>query len=205
MTTKSKTLAVLTSLSVLTAGCGVVEQGRSPSVVRITALVAASGAKPDEFSGTLRSDVITIVKRDSVNVATIFDDVARVTMALAIKDPGAPGVGNVPSALNQVTFTHYRVVYKRTDGHNIEGVDVPYAFDSGLTFSVPADGSVQAGFEIVRHSAKEDAPLRALASSGALINTITDVTFYGKDQANNNVTVTGSIGINFGNFGDPTN
>lgn len=205
MSTKAITLGLLlTSLSMLTAGCGNPRQGPSDSIVRITALEGASGAKPDVFSGTLASDVITIVKRDNVNVSTIFNDGGRVTMALALKDPGAPGVPNLPSALNSVTFTHYRVVYRRTDGRNVQGVDVPYAFDSGLTFSVPPDGTVQVGFEIVRHTAKEEAPLRALQVSNAIINTVTDVTFYGKDQAGNNVEVTGSIGINFGNFGDPT-
>jgi hypothetical protein len=34
---------------------------------------------------------------------------------------------------------------------------------------------------------------------------VADVTFYGKDLGGKNVAVTGSIGINFGDFGDPTN
>jgi hypothetical protein len=192
------------SLPMLTAGCGVYEQGSSSSVVRIIQLEAASGAKPDIFGGTLNSDVTTIVKRNSVDVATIFNDGGRVSMALSLKDPGAPGLPNQPSPLNAVTFTHYRVEYRRTDGRNVQGVDVPYAFDSGLTFTVPPDGTIQVGFEIVRHTAKEDAPLRALQVSGQIINTVADVTFYGKDQAGKSVELTGSIGINFGDFGDPT-
>jgi hypothetical protein len=36
-----------------------------------------------------------------------------------------------------------------------------------------------------------------------MISTIADVTFYGRDQAGNDVSATGSIGIDFGNFGDP--
>ncbi len=204
MTTKSITFTLLTSLSMMTAGCGVAQQGASPVVVRITKLEAASGARPDTFGGTLNSDVITIVKRDNVNVSTIFDDFARVEMALALKDAGAPGVTNAPSPTNTVTFTHFRVVYRRTDGHNIEGVDVPYGFDSGVTFSVPVDGTVTASFELVRHAAKEDAPLKALQFSGQIIYTIADVTFYGRDQTNHGIAVTGSIGVAFGNFGDPT-
>lgn len=200
----SRTLEWVALLPLLVAGCGNVHQGPSASIVRITELVAASGAKPDTFSGTLLSDSITVVKRNSVDTPTVFDDFGRVTMALALKDPGMPGITNVPSPLNTVTMTHYRVVYRRTDGHNIEGVDVPYAFDSGLTFTVPADGTAQISFEIVRHTAKEEAPIRATQVSGQIINTIADVTFFGKDQAGNNVAVTGSIGINFGNFGDPS-
>ena len=203
MSTKGITLAWLTALSMLTAGCGNVSQGPSDTLVRINLLEAASGAVPDKFGGTLGSDVITIVKKDSVDIPTRFNDLGRVTMAMTLKDPGAPGVPNTPSALNIVTFTHYRVAYRRTDGRNVQGVDVPYAFDSGLTFSVNTDGTVQVGFEIVRLSAKQEAPLQALIVSGLFISTIADVTFYGKDQAGNNVLVTGSIGINFGNFGDP--
>ena len=198
------TIALVASLSVAAANCGNVHQGPSPSVVRIDALEAASGASPATFGGTLDSDVITIKKINNVDTPTIFGDPGRVTMELALKDPGVPGITNVPSPLNIVTFDHYRIVYRRTDGHNIQGTDVPYAFDSGVTFSVPANATVQATFELVRVSAKDDIPLKALQSNGAVINTIADVTFYGKDQAGNNVQVTGSIGVAFANFGDPS-
>jgi hypothetical protein len=208
VSTKSITLALLTSLSLMTAGCGVYEQGPGSSAVRIVLLEGASGAKPDQFGGTLLSDVTTLVIRPDTqggNYFTIYNDIGRVTMALALKDPGAPGVTNVPSALNAVTFTHYRVDYKRTDGRNVQGVDLPYAFESGLTFSVPPDGTVQVGFDIVKHTAKQEAPLRALVSSSEIINTIADVTFYGKDMGGKSVVVKGAMGISFGNFGDPTN
>jgi hypothetical protein len=97
------------------------------------------------------------------------------------------------------------VEYRRTDNHNVQGVDVPYAFESGLTFSVPPDGTVQVGFDIVKHTAKQEAPLKALASDSQIINTIADVTFYGKDMGGKSVTLKGSMGISFGNFADPTN
>ena len=198
------TIALAGSLSVAAANCGNVNQGPSPTIVRIDALEAASGASPATFGGTLDSDVITVKKINNVDTPTIFGDLGRVTMELALKDPGVPGITNVPSPLNIVTFDHYRVVYQRTDGHNTQGTDIPYAFDSGITFSVPANATVQASFELVRVSAKADVPLKALQSSGAVINTIANVTFYGHDQAGNNVQITGSIGIAFANFGDPS-
>ena len=42
-------------------------------------------------------------------------------------------------------------------------------------------------------------------SGGAqnVISTIAEVTFYGRDQAGNEVSVTGSISVNFSDFGDP--
>jgi hypothetical protein len=33
-----------------------------------------------------------------------------------------------------------------------------------------------------------------------VLSTIADVTFYGRDQAGNDVTAVGSIGVNFGDF-----
>ena len=204
MSTKFITLALVTALGAAAAGCGVTEQGRAPVVLRIDDLSASSGAGSQSFAGYLNSDVQTVVKVNNVDVPTRFNDSGRVAFSLVLRDPGAPGVANTPTELNTVTVTHYRVVYRRTDGRNVQGVDVPWAFDSGMTISVPASGSVQQTFELVRVSAKFDAPLAALTVNGQALDMIADVTFYGKDQYNNDVRATGSIGITFANFGDST-
>ena len=202
MSRKPITLALLTALSIATAGCGVADYGQAPGTVQITELVASSGAGSLAFGGYLHSDVVTNVTKNNVTTATRFNDVGRVTFSLILKDPGAPGITNVPSAQNEVQLTHYRVVYRRTDGRNVQGVDVPYSFDSGMTILVPATGSGQQTFDIVRVSAKLEAPLLALASNGDSLDMIADVTFYGRDMHGNNVAVTGSIGVTFANFGD---
>ena len=80
---------------------------------------------------------------------------------------------------------------------------MPYAFDGAATFTVPADGSATAGFVIVRSQAKREAPLASLVTNDTLITTIAYVTFYGRDQVGNEVSVTGTIDVTFGNFGDP--
>jgi hypothetical protein len=202
VTRKPITVALLTALAIAVAGCGVAEQGRSPVVLRIDSLDASSGAGSQSFSGYLNSDVQTVVKVNNVDVPTRFSDAGRVTLSLVLRDPGAPGVAQTPTELNTVTVTHYRVVYRRTDGRNQQGVDVPWAFDSGMTISVPASAAVQQTFELVRVSAKFDAPLAALIVNGQALDLIADVTFYGKDMYNNDVMATGSIGITFANFGD---
>jgi len=190
-------------------GCGsyVRDQGTGATQATVAVLEAAPGAEPNKFGGTLSSDVVTNVRKN-VNgtiqiVPTIFGDVGRVTMSLMLKDPGPPGAPTTPTAVNAVTFTHYRVTYTRTDGRNVPGVDVPYPFDSAVTFTATPGDSVQAGFEIVRNTAKEEAPLRALVTNPTLIGTIAEVTFYGKDRSGHDVSASGSIGITFGNFGDP--
>jgi len=186
----------LASLLALSAGCGDVAQtGRAPVTVVVQKLEVAQGATPDKLGGVLLSDVIT--------KGSTFNDVGKVTLSLLLKNPGAPGIASSPSDLNAVTIDRYRVTYRRSDGRNTQGVDVPYTFDSALTFTIPADGVVTAGFQIVRHSAKEEAPLKALGFSGDIISTIAEVTFYGRDQVGNEVSASATVGIDFGDFADP--
>jgi hypothetical protein len=79
---------------------------------------------------------------------------------------------------------------------------VPFPFDGAITVTVGAETA--AGFEIVRHTAKAEAPLSALARNGIIISTLAEVTFFGRDQTGREVIVTGRITIDFGNFGDPS-
>ena len=67
---------------------------------------------------------------------------------------------------------------------------------------MPPSGTATIGFEIVRHASKSESPLVQLISSPQVINTITNVTFYGTDQVGNAISVTASLSIEFGNFGD---
>ena len=183
------------------AGCGeYVRSSRSPSQLVIVTLEGASGAVPGTFGNTVTSDVVTTVNGQT----TIFNDLGRITLRMMLRDQGAPGVPAAPSAVNQVTITRYRVVYRRADGRNTEGVDVPRAFDSAVTVTVPEDGTASVGFDIVRNVAKLEAPLATLRTGETFISTIAEVTFYGHDQAGNELSVTGSIGITFGNFADPS-
>jgi hypothetical protein len=197
------------TLAALAASCGeFTREGRSPAIVVVRSLLVARGDTPDELTGNLLSDVRVLKTSpapcsDVSPCPTIFNDVAEVQMSLISKDPGAPGIGSNPSNLNQVTINHYRVEFRRTDGRNTPGVDVPFPFESAITFTVLADGVASMGFEIVRHVAKEEAPLKALAVNGNIISAIARVTFYGRDQAGNDVSVTADVGVDFGDFADP--
>ncbi len=192
------------------AGCGdAARTGRSPAFLIVDSVQAASGAQPGEFGSTLLSDVVTLVDRSvngqTVQVATFFNDLARATFRLGLRNPGTPANPASPSTLNEITITRYRVSFRRADGRNTPGVDVPHGFDGAFTATVPANGTVQAGFELVRHQAKEEAPLRNLAFSGGsiLISTLAEITFYGQDQAGNEVTAFATLSVNFGDFADP--
>lgn len=188
------TLAIVAA-AVVTAGCSdFLRQDRSPVTLVIDRLEAASGASTT-FSGTLQSDVITIVD-DS---PTVFSDSGRVTMRLIMKD-----VFETPTATNAVTINRYRVSFRRSDGRNTPGVDVPQPFDSAVAFTVAPGSTATHTFELIRHVAKVESPLRALAvNTSVTISTIADVTFFGRDQAGTELSATGSIGVAFGDFGDP--
>jgi len=197
MSLKLLQFASIACLAAMTAGCGdLVGQDRSSVILVIDSLAAASGAETSlTFTPTLNSDVLTR--------GGFFSDPGRVTMRAIGKD-----LGEVLSATNAVTINRYLVTFRRTDGRSTPGIDVPQPFDSALTFTVTPGTAATASFELIRHVAKFEAPLISLRDNAGIINfnvisTIADVTFYGRDQAGNDVSVTGSISVNFADWADP--
>jgi len=193
------------------AGCthAQVESGSSPVYAVLDQLSAAAGAAPTSFGGSLESDVQTAVKKNINNtqvcVPTIFQDEGRATFHLQLKDPGSIGDPTVPSPANTITFTRYHVKFIRADGRNVQGVDVPYEFDGGMTVSVVGDNVSIAQLVVVRAQAKQEAPLQALVGGGGVVSiaTIAQVTFYGTDAAGRAVSVTGNLDVIFSDWADP--
>jgi hypothetical protein len=204
---KRLTIGGLALVAALNASCGnVVRQGKAPVFLVVDLLQASRGAvDPGEPGGVLTSDVLTLVTSPEPCTPespcpTVFDDFGRVSLRTAMKDVGSP---TGPSTNNDVTITRYRVVFRRADGRNTQGVDVPYSFDGAMTATIPGGGSIKdLSFELVRHNAKMEAPLVQLITSPTIISTIAEVTFYGRDLVGNEISATGSISVNFGNFGD---
>jgi hypothetical protein len=182
-------LVVGAACAIGSAACGsdMLRTGRAPVYLVITDITSETGGG-ETSSGSLLSDV-----------APVFNDIAQVTISAVPKNPTVPS-----TAINDVTLTRYRVVYRRTDGRNTPGVDVPYGFDGGLSVFIPAGGSGTASFDIVRHQAKLEPPLRNLTGGGGqiFISTIAEMTFYGHDQNGNEVAVTGRMDIQFADFAD---
>jgi hypothetical protein len=198
--------AGLAIASIAGSGCGssTVREGTGSSYLIIVAMEGANGAKGDSpvlSTQPVPSDVLTFVKES--NSYTIFADPGRVTMRLAMKDVTNP---TGPTTNNSITINRYRITYRRSDGRNTPGVDVPHPYDSAVSFTVGGDDEVGIPFELVRINAKMEAPLSALVGAGGavVISTVADVTFYGRDQTGREVQVTGSIGVNFADWGDPS-
>lgn len=190
---------------VSTASCGgeLLRTGRAPVILVVTNMQASNGQSAQTFTSFLLSDVQTIVEQTidgaTVRVATIFNDNAQATFRVEAKNQSAE-----TSPLNAVTITRYRVNFRRADGRNTPGVDVPYGFDGAVTVTVSPGEQASVGFELIRHQAKLEPPLRNLIGRGGLgfISAIAEVTFYGRDQNGNELIATGSIDVQFGDFAD---
>ena len=170
-----------------------VRQGEGSSYLIIQSLVGVSGADDEETGTNLQSDVVT--------EGGVIEDEGLVSFALGMKD-----VTSVtgPTTNNFITVTQYSVEFKRADGRNTPGVDVPYPFSGGLTLTV-GDGAAQANFSLVRIQAKLEAPLLALRNLGGLgaISTVAEITFYGHDQTGRATSVKGQISVDFADYADP--
>lgn len=207
--TRLPAMALAVCALVAAAACGsAVRQGRASSYLIIDELTASSGAEPGKSSNVLQSDVVTNVNTtvggQQVSVPTIYEDPGQATLHIALKDPGTADNPTAPSSTNAITVTRYRVTFVRADGRNTPGVDVPYPFDGAATGTVTANG-MSLAFVLVRAQAKLEAPLKALAGGGGgiVISTIAEITLYGRDQAGNDVSVTGKMSVNFADWGDP--
>jgi len=161
--------------------------GQSPNYLIIESLQGASG-------GSLQSDVLN--RNPTTGATSIAADLGTAAIRLAQKDP----LGPAPSVANAITITQYRVEYIRSDGRNVQGVDVPFSFDGAVTATVFDAATVP--FTLVRVQAKQEAPLAALAFSGGAntITTVARVTFYGRDQNGREVSVSGNMEVTFSDW-----
>jgi len=191
------------------ASCGsVVRDSSSPVYLVIDTLGGIrGGSSTTTATSNLLSDVITNVTSPApctttAPCPTVFNDPGTVTLRAPLKNIGTSTTLLAPTTNNEVTINRYHVDFIRADGHNVQGVDVPFSFDGASTGTVPANGTLTLGFELVRHTAKEEAPLVLLKNSNNFIATIAQVTFYGQDRVGNTVSVMGQIAVIFGNFGD---
>jgi hypothetical protein len=186
------------------AGCGgeLLRTGRAPMYLVVTQVAGDARGEGEETS-FLQSDVQTLVETTvngvPIKVPTVFNDNAVVHLRIEQKNTQFPTV-----PLNAVTMTRYRVVYRRTDGRNAPGTDVPHPIEGGLTTTIYPDTEGSVSFEVVRHQAKLEPPLKNLTGFGGLgfISAIAEITLWGRDQNGNDVVATASLDVHFADFGD---
>ncbi len=194
-----RTMGRATALALCVLACGscgtAVREGRASSYLVIDSL---TGARGGETAGTPGN----VVESDVITKNTVYEDAGQATLHFSMKNPLNPAG---PSTTNEITITSYRVTFTRADGRNTPGVDVPYGFDGGVTGTAKIGSIVNVGFALVRVQSKLEPPLMALRGLGGsiVISTIAQVTFYGHDQAGNEVSVSGTLSVNFADWGDP--
>ena len=184
------------------ASCGgeMLRTGRSPVYLVVEKVEGIAEGTAQTTAADLRSDV-------RMDDGSVFNDNARVTLRVIAKNQDA-----TVTPINSVTLTRYHVDYRRTDGRNVPGVDVPYSFDGGLAATINSGSSGQAVFEVVRHQAKLEPPLknidgfneagaRSLSGLGFL-STVAEITIFGRDQNGNEVSVVARLDVHFGDFAD---
>jgi hypothetical protein len=190
------------ALAAATVSCGNARNGQSPVFLSIDSLAGAPGATPTVFTSPMISDIQTDVTSGGTCSSakpcpTFFNDVGQAVMHIVPKDVTNP---TAPTSNNDVTITRYHVSYRRADGHNTPGVDVPFAFDGAVTATIAGTTPTTVGFELVRTIAKEESPLVQLLTTNNIITMFADVTFYGTDRAGNAISVMGTMQIDFGSF-----
>jgi hypothetical protein len=180
---------VLASIGAAACGSEYARQGDASSYLIIQNLFVGTETSND---ARYNSDV-------AADNGSIFEDMGIVRFAAAMHDVTN---ANAPSTNNIITVDRYRVEFRRSDGRNTPGVDVPYAFDGAITVSLAPGDTVSVPFVLVRVQSKLEAPLAALRGHGgaAAISTIAEVTFYGHDQAGRSTVVRGLVSINFADW-----
>jgi hypothetical protein len=192
-------LGALAALVAVSASCGdVVRSSRSPVMLVVNSLAGGAALTTTFSSDVLGSRTSPLPCSASSPCPTIFSDPGSATLGVIMKDVTVVG----PSTNNSVTVNRYRIEYRRGDGHNTPGVDVPYPFDGAVTATIAPGSTAAVGFELVRIVAKEESPLAQLVNNPNFISTIATVTFFGADQVGNDVSASGTMLINFGNFAD---
>ncbi len=171
--------------------CNVLEnKTRSASVLVIESVVGISMPKKTEDTSALESDVV--INPPSGKCYYVIGDLAKVTFTAKLLSPT-----RTPTFYNDIRVYRYRVRYIRTDGRNVEGVDVPYSYEGAMDVYVPVNGTVSWSFDIVRTTAKEESPLIELANTNNAIEAIAIIDFYGEDMAGNKVTASGRLSVHF--------
>src|SRR5262245_45174560 len=101
-------------------------QDESPVILRVTSISATAGG---EGQG---GNFLPFDARDTAR--GVFNDNVAMTVESVPKN-GNPGT--VLGKFNDVVIERFQVQYVRSDGRNVEGVDVPYRISGDLSVLVP--------------------------------------------------------------------
>jgi hypothetical protein len=190
-------IMMLVSSVVYFTGCNKLENVTNSSSKLIVDLITGRDLLGNEESTTVFSDVIT-------SSGSVFNDVGTATLSAVVLNPTqASGTFYQDIIVDQIDIEYSRT--DRTDGSNIEGVDVPFSFSQKVNARILVGASIELGFVLVQHVAKRESPLVELILSGQehVLKLEAKITFHGKDVAGNRVEpAVGYISVWCANFAD---
>jgi hypothetical protein len=176
----------------------------SPFILEISRITSSGGG-----AGPVQSDVSFPVVNDDVNVSVnVFRKNNNPDMAT--------------SPVEHVYLERYEVRYFRSDGRDVEGVDVPFRITGPLgnlrfhTAAPGGGGEVEQTVVItlVRHQAKLEPPLAnlrggvftdtqaGLLPNGAVLTTIAEITIFGRTVQGAGLKAVGNVQVTFADFPD---
>ncbi len=185
------------------------QQNSSPYIMEIAGITNGDGELP------IISDVEQI--DEQTGSPSIVNDNASVIVNIFRKNNN-DNLGT--TAAEHIYLERYEVRYFRTDGHNTEGVDVPYRVTGPLgnvrfhTVGAGEELEAEIVVVVVRHQAKLEPPLRnlrrgSISDSGAsqfpqqaILTCIAEITIHGRTLQGDALVAVGRIPVTFGDFAD---
>jgi hypothetical protein len=198
-------LGAVVAITLASGSCvpSFVEQNETGLLMRIVGIVGTP-ASADE-GDVLLSDV-----------SDGFNDNATLTLDLARKNPTVA----TSTPLEDVLLERYEVRFLRSDGHNTEGVDVPYRITGPLSGVLHAPQDVQepardVSIIVVRHQAKFEPPLKNLVGifnnnanlvpqfpGAGVITCIAEITVHAKNLRGQGLSAQARLQVVFADFVD---
>jgi hypothetical protein len=206
---KSLKVMGVVGLAVSMAGC-VPEWARENEtgiLMEVAGIRGEPGSGGQESGDILFSDVSQIINDDAVVNVNVYRKNPTVTST---------------SALEHVRLESYQVRYFRSDGHSVEGIDVPHRITGAFSsqrFHTPTgtdEIEIEATINAVRHQAKLEPPLinmvragltpngRAGFETGAgIITTVAEITVFARQITTGEaLSASGRFQVTFSDFVD---
>jgi hypothetical protein len=167
-------------------------------LIAVLALASCNAVENDSTSGTMLQ-IVSLTASDGKlpvfsSVSVKINDNCLLEINALPLDPLMDGKNVTPYM--DVLVDQIDVEFRRTDGRNVEGTDVPYRFTQPMSFLVTINGSAKIPFMLIRHMAKEEPPLLALTSNPEVLQLVAVVTIHGKDLGGHRVApVTGYVSV----------
>jgi hypothetical protein len=196
-------LAIAAGLSSWSCVPAFVQDSEAEVIMRITALAGDPGSEDQDPGDVLFSDTCCGIINDNI----------LITLDSVLKNPNNPNV----NAFSDITLERYEIRYLRSDGRNVEGVDVPFHITGPVSSRLlEVNGETEVAVVGVRHQAKLEPPLKNLegkfsndsgtaitgiiTAGAGFITTIGEVTVHGRTTSGQAVRAVGRIQIVFADF-----